>query len=121
MLPQVFKTISVPSVKDIVGIQIYDFDSVPEGITAPYISWLFAQGLPHGNISDAPGGDSYMVQIDCYAGPSEDGRDEVEALWLAVRDALDAALISNRMVIATRERDTKLFRISIEADFISQR
>ncbi|MYZ41419.1 tail completion protein gp17 [Schauerella aestuarii] len=123
MLAPVFKTLNVPAVAALVGtpLRIYDFDSAPQGVQTPYITWLDVSGQPFDNISEAPQGDFDTIQINCYTGPADDSRAQARALALAVRNALDAALIHNRTIITTRETDTQLFRVSIEADFIHNR
>ena len=123
MQPPVFPTLNVAGVRAHVGdspVRIYDFGSAPQNVVAPYIAW-FSSDQPNDNISDAPGSDRSMVQIDCYTGPADEGRAQVRALGLAVRNALDAAGFHNRVIIMTRETDTQLFRVSIEADFITNR
>jgi hypothetical protein len=44
---------------------------------------------------------------------------QVETLATAIRDAVDAAGFSNRLIINQRDPDTKLYRIGIQADFIN--
>ena len=124
MLPNVFPTINVPTVQAYVGsapARIYDFGSAPQGVVAPYITFSDAADAPYDQISGAPCGDFDTVQIDIYAGPDDNQKAPIRALAKAVRDALDIAGIANRLIIQTRETDTKLFRISIEADFITNR
>ncbi|KCV40736.1 PF11367 family protein [Bordetella bronchiseptica 345] len=73
------------------------------------------------NLSSVPKSDVGVVQIDCYAGPGGSAESLVERLATAARDALDAAGIVNRISFSTREPDTELFRISLQADFIRNR
>jgi hypothetical protein len=54
------------------------------------------------------------VQIDCY----HDQDAGAEALAVAVRAALNAARIANRVVIDGRDTDTRLYRVGLQADFI---
>ena len=124
MLPAVFPVIATAEVKAIVGTtpaRIYDFDSAPQNVIKPYITFTNVSNAPYEQISGAPRGDFDTVQIDMYAGPDDSEKTQVRALALAVRKALDDAGIANRLIIQTREPDTKLFRISVEADFITNR
>lgn len=124
MLPNVFATINVPAVQAYVGSvppRIYDFGSAPQGVVAPYITFSDAADAPYDQISGPPCGDFDTVEIDMYAGPDDSQKAVIRALARAVRDVLDSAGIANRLIIQTRETDTKLFRISIEADFITNR
>lgn len=124
MLPPVFPVIATAEVKAIVGTtpaRIYDFNSAPQDAIKPYITFTNVTNAPFEQLSGAPRGDFDTVQIDMYAGPDESGKVQIRMLALAVRKALDDAGIANRLIIQTRETDTKLFRISIEADFIHSR
>lgn len=124
MLPPVFQTLGTAAVKALVGaspVRIYDFDSAPQNVQPPYIAWSIVLGQPFDHLSGPPRADFDTVQIDCYTGPADAGRAQARALAHAVRDALDAAGFHNRLIIQTRETDTQLFRVSIEADFITNR
>lgn len=124
MLPPVFPTLNTLAVQALVGtvpVRIYDFDSAPQNVQTPYIAWSMVLGQPFDHLSGPPQADFETVQIDCYTGPSDAGRAQARALAVAVRNALDAAGVHNRVVIQTRETDTELFRVSIEADFITNR
>lgn len=124
MLPAVFPVIATAEVKAIVGttpVRIYDFDSAPQDAVKPYITFTNVSNAPYEQISGAPRGDFDTVQIDMYAGPDDAGKSQIRTLAMAVRKALDDASIANRLIIQTRETDTKLFRISLEADFIHNR
>lgn len=124
MLPSVFPLLNTPEIRSYVGtnpVRIYGFGSAPQDALKPYITFQDVAGSPHDQLSGAPCGDSDLVQIDIYAGPEESQRAVIRALAKLVRNALDDAYIVNRLVIQTRETDTKLFRISIEANFITNR
>lgn len=120
MLPPVYETIHTPTVNALVGDRIGRHGRVAQNTPRPYITWQVVTGLPHDQISGAPPSDFTTVQIDCWA-DGETGDRLVDQIATAVRDALDAAGISNRLVIDVREPDTKLFRMGLEADFITQR
>lgn len=123
MLPAVFPLLNIPAIQAHVGTpaRIYDFGSAPQDVVKPYITFQDISGNPYQQLSGAPCADFDSIQIDIYAGPEEGSRASIRALARAVRDALDNAGIANRLIIQTREPDTKLFRISIEADFITNR
>ncbi|ETF00682.1 hypothetical protein W822_20010 [Advenella kashmirensis W13003] len=124
MLPSVFPVLNVPGIQSYVGAldpRIYDFGSAPQDVTKPYMTFRNVADAPYEQVSGAPCGDFDSVQIDIYAGPDDSERSTVRGLARAVREALDDAGIANRLIIQMREADTKLFRISIEADFITNR
>lgn len=123
MLPNVFPVLNTPEIQALVGnpSRIYDFGSAPPKAKTPYITFWNVSGIPHDQLSGAPCSDFDAVQIDIYAGPSDSGRAQVRELARLVQSALDNAGIANRLIIQGRDNDTRLFRVSLEADFISNR
>ena len=118
MLPPVFTLLkSNATVTSIVGERIYRHGNAPEGVARPYITWFVVSGMPELNVSSTPCTDRDMVQIDCWS----ESDSQIETLAYAVRAVLDSAGIANRIVQDSRENDTKLYRIALEADFISSR
>lgn len=100
-----------------VGTRIYRHGAAPQDVTKPYITWFMVSGTPQDVINAAPCHDKDTIQIDCWS-ETDAG---VETLAYAVRAALDSRLISNRIIIDNRETDTKLYRMTLEADFIASR
>jgi len=121
MLPPVYRTIRTPMVQAIVGERIYGSGKAPQGTPTPYITWFSVVGQPYDQISGAPCGDNDAIQIDCWTGPADDQEVVCIGLASAVRDALDAAGIANRLVVHLREEGTDFFRIGQQADFIHSR
>lgn len=117
MFPPVFRTIHTPAVAAIVGDQIGRHGEVPQNGARRYITWSIVLGLPHDQISGSPPSDFTTVDINCW----HDTDSGIQALALGVRDALDTAGIHYRVRVNLREPDTRLYRVGIEADFITQR
>lgn len=117
MFPAVYRALRTPAVIAIVGDRIGRHGEVPQGTPASYITWQLINGQPYDTLSEAPQGDNFAVQVDCYA--STDAG--IEQLAVAVRDALDAIGVTNRVVINNREPETRLYRVGFEADFITTR
>lgn len=117
MFPKVYRTIHTPSVAGIVDIRIARHGEIAQTEQRPYIVWQIATSAAFDNLSSAPGGDFTTVQLDCYH-QTDAG---AEQLAKAVRAALDAVLIVNRVVLNVRDSETKLYRVGLEADFIDQR
>jgi hypothetical protein len=126
MLPPVFLLLNIPAVTDIVGydtvnglsiLRIFRHGSAPQDSGRPYITWFEVAGQPYDQISGPPAGDFDQVQIDCWStNPTQ-----VETLATAVRDAIDAAGFSNRLILDSRDSDTQLYHMALEADFIRSR
>ncbi|NYT59429.1 DUF3168 domain-containing protein [Alcaligenaceae bacterium] len=121
MLAPIFKTIDTPAVRAIVGNRIYGKGTAPQGTPLPYITWFTVAGDPYANLSDAPNADNDTIQIDCWAGPDDDQEGICDQLAKHVRDAVDAAGQACRIIIDTREADTKLFHIGLQVEFIHNR
>ncbi len=117
MFPPVYRTIHTPAVSAIVGDRIGRHGEVAQTEVRPYIVWQIITGDPYENLSSAPCGDFTTVQLDCYH-QTDAG---VEQLATAVRAALDAELIVNRVRIDIRDPDTRLYRVGLDADFITDR
>jgi len=118
MLPPVYQTLRAsPEVVAFVGDRIGPHGKVGQDETRPYITWQVVSDDPHVNLSDPPPSDFTTVQIDCYHADSK----LVVDLAKAVRDALDAEMIVNRLVVDVQDFNTQLYRIGRDADFITQR
>jgi hypothetical protein len=118
MFPQVYQLLhNAAPVAAIVGDRIGAHGEIPQDATRPYITYSTVSGQPFDQLSGTPCGDVDSIQIDCWH-QTDPG---IRALAAAVRAALDAALICNRVRIDLREPDTRLFRVGIEADFITNR
>lgn len=115
MLAPVYTVLkSNSTVLSTVANRIYRHGSAPQNVVKPYITWFVVTGNAEVNLSDSPCVDVDNIQIDCWSETDT----QIETLAYAVRKALDDAKIVNRIVQNSREDDTRLFRIGIEADFI---
>lgn len=117
MFPPIKDTILTSDVDAIVDGRIGLHGEISQTEQRPYIVCQLVTGNAYDNLTDAPCGDFTTVQIDCYA---KDQR-TLQNLALAVRDALDAQLIVNRVVVNLRDAETRLYRVGMEADFITRR
>jgi len=117
MFPPVYRALRTPAVIAIVEDRIGRHGEVAQDERRPYIVWSIVIGDPHDHLSGPPISDFTTVDINCY---HEDDAG-VEELALAVQSALDAAGHHNRVRVNRRDPDTRLYRVGIEADFITQR
>jgi len=120
ILPFVYRLLNVPSLLAYVGgdpVRIFRHGKAPQGVTKPYITWFVVAGQPYDQISGAPLDDFDTVQVDCWSNDDT----QVEQMATAVRDAFDAAGLSNRLASDTYEAETDTYRIGVEADFIRSR
>ncbi len=118
MFPPVLQTIITPAVQAIVGERIAPFGEIDQDASRPYVTWFIVAGQPFDALAAPPCGDMTTVQLDCW---SPDAR-QCRALAEAIRAALDAANVCNRLVLNRRETSgSRLYRIGMEADFITGR
>ncbi|WP_313387578.1 tail completion protein gp17 [Achromobacter aegrifaciens] len=118
MFAPVEEVLSTPAVLAIVGTSgIWGSGIAPADQLAPYVVWQTVADDPYVQLSGAPEDDRDEVQIDVYTTIEAQSRE----LARAVRDALDDAGVVNALIFEAREQSTKLFRISLRADFIHSR
>lgn len=83
----------------------------------PYGVWQVVGGAPENFLAGRPDYDLHVVQVDVYASSPEDARRAVRSLVNAIE--LQGYVTSWNGEF--REPDTKLFRISFTAEFITPR
>lgn len=116
MLPPIFVTLKASAaVKSMVGTnppRIYSHGEAPQGVQDPYITW-FALPSPENTLSEAPKVDRVGVQVDCWHRAAAG----VEALAVAVRDAIEPHAHMTATLMDQREPETRLYRISMQYDW----
>lgn len=116
MLPPVFATLRASSaVLALLGTppRVYRHGDAPQDVPRPYVTWSLISGLPENNLSDPPPVDHLVIQVDCWSQTDE----QVEQLAIAVRDAIEPYAHMTGFPVNERERDTKLYRISLQFDW----
>jgi hypothetical protein len=117
MLPPIFQTLKASAdVKNIVGQnppRIYRHGIAPQDTTKPYCTWFIVFGDPENQLSGTPPSDRVTVQLDCWH-QTDAG---VEALAIAVRDAIEPYAHMTGIVVNERESETKLYRIALQFDW----
>lgn len=126
MFPQVFQTLKASAaVKNIVGTnppRIYRHGSAPQRpdglpFDQPYITWFIVVGTPENTLSELPATDRVTVQVDCWH-QTDSG---IEALAIAVRDAIEPYAVMTAVPVDTRETESKLYRIALQFDWFVDR
>jgi hypothetical protein len=116
MLPPIYSILTdSAAVTTIIGAnptRAYRHRSAVQDTTRPYVTWALAGGIPENELSAAPVVDRMSVDIDCWH-LSDEG---VEQLAAAVRDAVEASGHVTGISPNLREAETKLYRITIQAD-----
>lgn len=122
MLPNVHAVLASDS--EVIGIAtggVWRHGSAPKGVSAPYVTWNLDVGLPENNLSDGPGIDGNLVEIDCWSENDGTGDAGVESLAAAVRDAVETVAHIESFSYDGRDPDTKRYRISMLARFWTSR
>ena len=114
MLP-IYPILAVPSVLAITN-RIYQDEANPD-TPAPYVVWTRLAVVPENNLSDRPPGDRESIRVDVVAA-NEAQRD---ALTAACRDAVEARGHVLSVQSLGRDTDTRLWRMTFDADIFSTR
>jgi len=114
MLPPIYSTLlASAAVFALVGTRIYRHGRAPQNVDAPYVTWSVITGTPENQLSGTPPVDRQTLQIDCWA-LTDTG---VEALAVAVRDAIEPYAHMTGMPVDQREVETKLWRMALQVDW----
>ena len=117
MLPLVYTTLhDAAPVAALVSTRIYRHGSAPQNVTRPYITWSVAGGAPE-NGFDGAACDVFRVQVDSWS----DTDAGVEALALAVRNAMEPRAHMVSFGPDERDFETQRYRITLFLDWIASR
>ncbi len=118
MLPPVYATLTGDStVAGIVDTRVYRHGDAPQNTAQPYITWQLIAGTPELSIDDAPDIDRCTLQVDCWS--PKDG--EVVDLAQAARAVLEQHGHVTGVPLDTRDPETRLYRITLEMDWLLPR
>jgi hypothetical protein len=116
MLPPIFQTLKAAgAVTPLIGNppRAYRHGAAPQDVIKPYVTWFIVGGVPENTMSETPQIDRLPVQIDCWH-TTDSG---VEALAVAVRDAMEGVTHMTGIILDEQEPETKLYRISMQFDY----
>ncbi|AVL70866.1 hypothetical protein CEQ07_05205 [Oligella urethralis] len=117
MFPPVHTIVMANQAAQALGLTIYPVGHAPQDVAKPYAVWQIISGAPENYIGDRPNIDSYNVQFDVYAKTVTTVRECAKA----IRDAIEGHAHITSWLGESREDDTKLYRVSFDADFFVQR
>jgi hypothetical protein len=89
----------------------------PQSTISPYITWRSITNIAEQNLSEAPKVDFVNIQIDCW-GKNEE---QTEVLAYNTRTALEAANCAVDVINQNRETETKLYRVTLQVNYIFNR
>lgn len=118
MIPPVYPVLSTfGAVTSIVSTRIYPHGTAPQGVAAPYVTYSVVVGTPVNVMSETPGIDSWVVQINCWS----DTTAQLVALATAVRDAMEQLHALRSVVDEGRDPDTGRLRYAMQFDMLVKR
>lgn len=125
MFPPIFATVDVPAVQALLKtgaeqLRFYAFGLAPQGVAKPYAVWRQVYGSPENYIGDTPDIDSYGIQVDVYASPTQ-GSAVARNVAQALRDAIEPAAHIVAWRGESRDPETKNYVYSFDCDWIVPR
>ncbi|AOV01677.1 DUF3168 domain-containing protein, partial [Delftia tsuruhatensis] len=121
MTPPIFSAVNVPAVQALLKsgsgpLRFYLFGMAPQDVAYPYAVWRQVSGTPENYISDRPDIDSFTLQVEVYANPSQGS-----AVTRAIASALATAIEGHAHVTAwlgeSRDPDTKNYVSRFQLDW----
>jgi hypothetical protein len=96
--------------------RVYRHGSAPQNVARPYVTWSMPAGDADYTL-DGPDADHARIQVDCW----HDTDAGVEALGVAVRNALEQQASATHYIANERDPETQRFRIGFQFDWITSR
>jgi hypothetical protein len=109
------------SVQDLLSdgsvLRLYPFGEARQQEVYPYAVWQIVGGAPENYLSQRPDADSFATQVDVYARTWASAREVANALQVAIEGAAHVTGYNGEM----RDPETKSFRVSFTAEWITPR
>lgn len=117
MIPPLFALLSADAA---VGAQlgagsacrVYPWGQAPDTVARPYATWYVVAGGPENTMSDTPGVDRYVVQVDVWG----DSTGSVVAAGTAVRNCIETMGAVTAYNPSDRDTATGRYRVSFDAE-----
>lgn len=94
--------------------RIYPWDENGDKVVIfPYVTWAEVGGSPHNQLAGRPCGDRVSTQIDVWAKT----KDSANAVAQVLRDAIELDCYITAWRGRSRDPETKVYRISFDADW----
>lgn len=99
------------------AMRFHEFGEATQTPQHPYAVWQLVGGAPENQLAGIPRMDTARVQVDVYA----DKPSKARVIALALRDALEPHGYVTAYNFEIREPDSRLFRFSFSAEFMTPR
>ncbi len=117
MNPGIFETLkNTPAVTALIGVKpvrFYPYGIAVDKVVRPYATYGVVNGTPENTLDGSPLIDNQSTQVDIWAVSVA----ECEAVFVAIRDALEPLGHMTNFTSAARDPETQLFRSTLEFDF----
>lgn len=125
MFPPIFSTCDIPAVRALLKtgsgpLRFYAFGSAPQDVARPYAVWRQVFGGPENYIGNTPDMDSFGVQVDVYALPSQ-GAAVARQVAEALRDAIEPVAYVTAWGGESRDPATQNFVFSFDSEWLVDR
>lgn len=121
MYPPVFETLkdSAPVAALLGGtlFRVFVPGEAPQQTQLSYLVWQVIGGQPANYLNEAPDNDLHTIQMDVYANTLSNSR----AIAKVVRDAIEPVAYITGWLGESKELDTRLYRVSFQVDWITNR
>ncbi|EGT5184273.1 DUF3168 domain-containing protein [Cronobacter sakazakii] len=97
--------------------RLYPFGMQNDNVIYPYAVWQNISGEPENYLAQRPDADTFTLQVDVYA----DTPDEVIAVAVALRDAIEPHAYITRWGGQEKDPETRRYRYSFDVDWIVRR
>lgn len=97
----------------LIGTRLYPFGEAPQPPTVPYVVWQVVGGGPLNYINGRPDTDQLSLQVDIYASTAQ----SADAVFAAMRDAIEGAAHITAYGIEGRDPGTKRYRKGFAVDW----
>jgi len=98
-------------------LRLYPFGEARQQEVYPYAVWQIVGGQPENYLGDRPDVDSFTTQVDVYGRTWASARAVANALQAAIEEVAYVTGYNGEM----RDPDTKSFRVSFSAEWMTDR
>lgn len=98
-------------------LRLYPFGEARQQEVYPYAVWQIVGGQPENYLAGLPDADSFVTQVDVYASTWASARNVANALQSAIEGAAYVTGYNGEM----RDPETKSFRVSFSAEWVTPR
>lgn len=125
MFAPIFEAIDVPVVRALLKagtgpVRFYLFGMAPQNVIKPYAVWRMSSGSPENYLGDRPDIDSFTLQVDVFASPTQ-GAKVCREVAAALRDAIEPHAHITSWLGESIDPETQNYRLTFLVDWWTNR